>query len=49
MVYLEGLMVNHDDLIEEMRLIRRSIRREFFDYPDDLVGAANSVLVRVPT
>ena len=32
-------MINHDDLIEEIRMIRRSIRSEFFDHPNDLIDS----------
>ena len=38
--FSENLMVKHDDLIEEIRFIRRSVRQEFFDHPNDLVDSA---------
>ena len=37
-------MIKHDDLIEEIRYIRRSIRQEFFDHPTDLIDSASTVL-----
>ena len=33
-------MIKHDDLVEEIRFIRRSVRQEFFDHPNDLVDSA---------
>ena len=33
-------MIKHDDLIEEIRFIRRSVRQDFFDHPNDLVDSA---------
>ena len=38
--FLENLMIKHDDLIEEIRFIRRSVRQEFFDHSNDLVDSA---------
>ena len=37
--FLENRMIKHDDLIEEIRLIRRSVRQEFFDSSDDLIDS----------